>query len=214
MQGQVAACRGGSIALPISPAARMASATGYPAASTLCPRALVPAGPRGSMRCVCPRPATRRQSASHFPDPVSRLVDAERRAQFLREGSHYEGEYAIVVQFTPPLRRKSKLADLIYDDDPAKTVSPASRILEHPLKALGDLEDAVGDAVSLRRMERSIFSDRVGRDHLRDHLVNYLHFALTGEEVALNVPPAGAYLDAVIGGRELWLGDTPAGQRA
>ena len=64
---------------------------------------------------------------SHFPDPVSRLVDAERRAQFLREGSHYEGEYAIVVQFTPPLRRKSKLADLIYDDDPAETVSPASQ---------------------------------------------------------------------------------------
>ena len=29
---------------------------------------------------------------SHFPDPVSRLVDAERRAQFLREGSHYESE--------------------------------------------------------------------------------------------------------------------------
>ena len=44
---------------------------------------------------------------SHFPDPISRLVDAERRAQFLREGAHYEGEYAIVVQFTPPLRRSS-----------------------------------------------------------------------------------------------------------
>ena len=146
---------------------------------------------------------------SHFPDPVSRLVDAERRAQFLREGSHYEGEYAIVVQFTPPLRRKSKLADLIYDDDPAETVSPASRILEQFKKALGDLEDAVGDAVSLRRMESYTFADRFGRDHLRDHLVNYLHFALTGEEVALNVPPAGAYLDAVIGGRELWPGDTP-----
>ena len=39
--------------------------------------------------------------------------------------------------------------------------------------------------------------------------MNYLHFALTGEEVALNIPPAGAYLDAVIGGRELWPGDTP-----
>ena len=67
----------------------------------------------------------------------------------------------------------------------------------------------MGDAVSLRRMESYTFADRFGRDHLRDHLVNYLHFALTGEEVALNIPPAGAYLDAVIGGRELWPGDTP-----
>jgi len=39
--------------------------------------------------------------------------------------------------------------------------------------------------------------------------VNYLHFALTGENISLNIPPAGAYLDAVLGGRELWPGDTP-----
>ena len=146
---------------------------------------------------------------SHFPDPISRLVDAERRAQFLREGVHYEGEYAVIVQFTPPLRRKSKVADLIYDDDPAETVRPASRILEQFRKALADLEDAIGDAVSLRRMASYSHTCRAGREHLRDHLVNYLHFTLTGEEVPLNIPPAGAYLDAVMGGRELWPGDTP-----
>ena len=146
---------------------------------------------------------------SHFPDPVSRLVDAERRAQFLREGAHYESEFAIVVQFTPPLRRNSKVVDLIYDDDPAEAASPASRILTQFNKALADLEDAIGDAVALRRMKSYSVTDRFGREHLRDHLVNYLHFALTGEEIALNIPPAGAYLDAVIGGRELWPGDTP-----
>ncbi len=146
---------------------------------------------------------------SHFPDPISRLVDAERRAQFMREGVHYEGEYVIIVQFTPPLRRRSKVVDLIYDDDPAEQLSPASRILGQFKKALADLEDAIGDAVSLRRMESYSHTCRFGREHLRDHLVNYLHFTLTGEEVALNIPPAGAYLDAVIGGRELWPGDTP-----
>ncbi|MGR3715266.1 MAG: VirB4 family type IV secretion/conjugal transfer ATPase [Thermohalobaculum sp.] len=146
---------------------------------------------------------------SHFPDPISRLVDAERRQQFLREGVHYEGEYAVVVQYTPPLRRKGKLADIIYDDDASDVVSPASRILEQFKKALADLEDAFGDAVNLRRMESYDHVCSAGRAHLRDHLVNYLHFTLTGEETALNIPPAGAYLDAVIGGRELWPGDTP-----
>ena len=74
---------------------------------------------------------------SHFPDPVSRLVEAERRAQFLREGAHFEGEYAFRVQFTPPLRRKGKIADLIYDDDPeAEPVSPASRILDQFKRSL------------------------------------------------------------------------------
>ncbi|HEY2616721.1 MAG TPA: hypothetical protein VGI78_05230 [Acetobacteraceae bacterium] len=146
---------------------------------------------------------------SHFPDPVSRLVDEERRRQFMREGVHYESEYALIVQYTPPLRRKSKLVDVIYDDDPSEASSPADRILQQFEKALSDLEDAIGDAVQLRRMLSFVMTDRHGQDHFRDELVNYLHFALTGENVSLNIPPAGAYLDAVLGGRELWPGDTP-----
>jgi hypothetical protein len=58
-------------------------------------------------------------------------------------------------------------------------------------------------------MRGFVVTDTYGREHLRDELVNYLHFALTGETVSLNIPPAGAYLDAVLGGRELWPGDTP-----
>jgi type IV secretion system protein VirB4 len=34
-------------------------------------------------------------------------------------------------------------------------------------------------------------------------------FRAHGRNVSLNIPPAGAYLDAVLGGRELWPGDTP-----
>lgn len=147
--------------------------------------------------------------ASHFPDPVSRLVDEERRRKFLAEGVHYESEYAFLVQFTPPMRRKSKVADLIYDDDPAERISPAERILQQFEKALADLEDAIGDVVQLRRMRSYLATDRFGRDHLRDELVNFLHFCLTGEAIELNIPPMGAYLDAVLGGRELWPGDTP-----
>ena len=146
---------------------------------------------------------------SHFPHPVPRLVDEERRRQFLREGMHFENRYVLVVQYTPPLRRKSRLADLIYDDDATARTSPADRILQGFQKAVGDFEDAIGDAVRLERMRTYLVTDRQGREHLRDELVNYLHFSLTGEAIELNIPPAGAYLDAVLGGRELWAGDTP-----
>jgi type IV secretion/conjugal transfer VirB4 family ATPase len=146
---------------------------------------------------------------SHFPDPVSRLVDEERRRQFLREGAHFESRYVLVLQYTPPLRRKSKIADLIYDDDATERSTPAERVMQAFHKAISDFEDAIGDAVRLERMRSYIVTDRTGRDHLRDELVNYLHFTLTGEAIELNLPPAGAYLDAVLGGRELWAGDTP-----
>ena len=156
-----------------------------------------------------PAPGYPRRELSQFPDAVSRLVDEERRRQCLREGAHYESEYALIVQYTPPLRRQGRLADIIYDDDDTAGASPASRILEQFAKALADLEDAVGDAVRLRRMRGFTVTDRHGRDHLRDELVNYLHFTLTGEPASLNLPSFGAYLDAVLGGRELWPGDTP-----
>ena len=109
---------------------------------------------------------------SHFPDPVSRLVDEERRRQFMHERLHYESEYALLFQYTPPLRRKSKVADIIYDDDPGERASPAQRILEHFDKTLADIEDAIGEAVSLRRMRSFIVTDGYGRQHLRDELVN------------------------------------------
>jgi type IV secretion system protein TrbE len=92
---------------------------------------------------------------SYFPDPVSRLVDEERRRQFMRERLHYESEYALLVQYTPPLRRKSKVADIIYDDDPAERVSPAGRILEQgPCRPRGRDRrgrDAPADAELCRR---------------------------------------------------------------
>src|SRR5580704_12480568 len=84
---------------------------------------------------------------SHFPDLVSRLVDEERRRQFMREGAHFESRYVLVLQYTPPLRRKSKIADLIYDDDATDRSTPAERVIQAFQKAVSDFEDAIGDAV-------------------------------------------------------------------
>jgi type IV secretion system protein VirB4 len=145
---------------------------------------------------------------SHFPDAVSKLIEDERRKRFLAVGMHYETEWALIVQYTPPLRRRAKIADLIYDDD-SPDRSPAGKILEQFKKTLADVEDAVGDAVRLRRMEAFRATDRRGSLQQRDELVDFLHFCLTGEIVSLNIPPAGAYLDAIIGGREFWPGHTP-----
>src|SRR5690606_21963103 len=50
--------------------------------------------------------AERRQApgypASNFPDPVSWLVDEERRAAFDSAGAHYESRYYLTLTFLPP----------------------------------------------------------------------------------------------------------------
>lgn len=147
--------------------------------------------------------------ASHFPEPITAMIDAERRAMFERESAHYETEYGMVVQFLPPLRRESKLGELVYDDDGRDLTAPGDRQLADFKKRLHDLEDGLADLLHMRRMKtlRAVAPD--GEEYDSDELVNYLHFCLTGEAVALRIPDCPMYLDAWLGTPELWPGDTP-----
>jgi type IV secretion system protein TrbE len=150
------------------------------------------------------------RDASHFPDPITALIEEERRKRFLSEGAHFESGHVVILQYLPPLLRNRKLADVIYDDDErAEPESPASRQLVSFQRALDDFQDALGDALTLRRMRCHTVMDAHGREHLRDELVSYLQFCLTGELTPLNIPPVPMYLDQVMGGQELWPGDTP-----
>src|SRR5215469_3641603 len=38
---------------------------------------------------------------SSFPDPVTTLIDQERRQQFLAEGAHFESEYFLTLTYLP-----------------------------------------------------------------------------------------------------------------
>lgn len=149
-------------------------------------------------------------SASHFPDAVSAMIDEERRAQFMQEEAHFETEHALLLCFTPPLRRQTKVIDFIYDDDgDGQSSPPSERLITAFKRATAEVEDALSDILRLRRMGGFVFTDAYGQPHLQDELVNYLHFCLTGDLGGLNVPPCAMYLDAIIGGQELWPGDTP-----
>ncbi len=141
---------------------------------------------------------------------MTRAIDEERRQQFLAEGAHFETEYALVVSYMPPLRRTARLADVIYDDDPkAEKKSPGDRQIEVFQRSLAEIEDGLADILKLRRMKGFCVIDASGREHLRDELLNYLQFVVTGELTPVNVPPCAMYLDALLGGQELWSGDTP-----
>ncbi len=145
---------------------------------------------------------------SHFPEPITALIDAERREMFEKEDAHHETEYGLVVQFLPPTRRDSKLGELVYDDDGRDDTAPADRLLADFKKRLFDLEDGLGDLLHMRRMGTITIGE--GDDaYESDELVNYLHFCLTGDTVALRTPDCPMYLDSWLGYPELWPGDTP-----
>jgi type IV secretion/conjugal transfer VirB4 family ATPase len=147
--------------------------------------------------------------ASHFPDPITAMIDAERRALFERQSAHYETEYAVVVEYLPPLRRESRLGELVYDDDARATGAPGDRQLAEFKKRVLDLEDGLADLLHMRRMKTLRSATPEGEAYDSDELVNYLHFCITGEALALRIPDCPMYLDAWLGFPELWPGDTP-----
>ena len=52
---------------------------------------------------------------SVFPDPVSGLVDEERRADFQRSGDHYESRYYLTLTYLPPVERRGRLDALFVE---------------------------------------------------------------------------------------------------
>ena len=53
---------------------------------------------------------------SDFPEPLSWLVDEERRAAFEEGGSHFESSYHLTLQYLPPEESRARAAKLIYEN--------------------------------------------------------------------------------------------------
>src|ERR1700737_5809 len=52
---------------------------------------------------------------SSFPDPVSALVDAERKAQFEQEGAHFQSTYFLTLLFLPPADEAARAEAWLYE---------------------------------------------------------------------------------------------------
>lgn len=163
-----------------------------------------------------PSPGYPRPDESHFPEPITAMIDAERRESFETDHALFESEYALIVQYLPPTRRDSKLAEMVYDDDDVADANPETRILLDFKRKLDNLHDGVGDLLHMRRMGTIQITQTIGEGdtavddtYNSDELVNYLHYCLTNEPIALRIPACPMYLDAWLGYPALWPGDTP-----
>ncbi len=152
---------------------------------------------------------------SAFPDPVTGLIEAERRAHFMAKGRHYESAYALIVTFLPEKANQSKVVDLFFEDSNTSNAknkakkNTGNQILRQFKNALQDIEDGLSDSIELTRMMGVKTVDEDGREHIEETLLQYLHYSLTGLPHPINLPPCPMYLDAVIGGHEFWSGIVP-----
>src|SRR3989441_437585 len=139
---------------------------------------------------------------SRFPDPVTQLIDAERRAAYEAQASRqFETEYFLVATHVPPPDVFSRAAAFFVQGAEGARVE-WGRVLEAFAAQLQVLEQRLAGRLHLARLNA-------------DGLCTHLHECLTGLTHPVRTPPRGSYLNVVLADQELVGGFEPrVGRRA
>ncbi|NHT77689.1 VirB4 family type IV secretion/conjugal transfer ATPase [Rhizobiaceae bacterium CRRU44] len=132
----------------------------------------------------------------HFPDSVTRAIDAERRAQFRREQAHFESRHTIILTHRPLEPKKSRLSKYIYSDKESRKKTYADTVLVIFKNAVREIEQYLASTLSIRRMETRETTERGGERVVRyDELLQFIRFCITGENHPVRLPNLPMYLD-------------------
>lgn len=148
---------------------------------------------------------------SHFPDALSAAIDEERRRYFESLGTLYEGFFILTVTWFPPLLAQRQFVELMFDDDadkPNRSVQ-TTQLIESFKRECNTLESRLFGAVSLTRLSAEKVLQEDGAEVMHDNFLRWIQFCVTGLNHPVLLPNNPMYLDAVIGGQELWTGVIP-----
>ncbi len=138
---------------------------------------------------------------SEFPDPVSQLVEEERRAAFEGAGTLYESGYVLTLTFLPPVENVGRATEFMME----RTGEGADRDYHDYLRTFIQQTDQAFDLLEQLMPEFAPLDDQAA--------LTYLHTCISTKRHPVAVPEIPAYLDAILvdtpftGGFEPMLGD-------
>ena len=97
---------------------------------------------------------------SHFPDPVTKAIDAERRKHFEREGAHFESRHALILTQRPLEANRRGLARYVYaDPEIVRRASPTQHLIFFgPVPARSNSISQTGSRFAAWQRESSILA--------------------------------------------------------
>jgi len=158
-----------------------------------------------------PAPHYPDRGRSHFPDPVCAAIDEERRRLFESLGTMYEGYFVLTVTYFPPLLAQRKFVELMFDDDGTVPDHKARtrHLIESFKRECASLESRLSSAVALQRLRGQEVVQEDGTTVTHDALLGWLQYCVTGIRHPVQLPNNPIYLDAILGGQELYGGVVP-----
>ena len=144
--------------------------------------------------------AERREAGDYprsvFPEPLSWLVDEERRAAFEEDASHFESRYHLTLVYLPPEEGRARAAKLLYENGKTEGVDWRER-----------LEAFVSESVRFLDLLDGVMPE-IG--WLDDALtLTYLHDCVSTRRHQVAVPEVPMHLDALLADEPLVGGLAP-----
>ncbi|MDP3750784.1 MAG: conjugal transfer protein TrbE [Polaromonas sp.] len=142
----------------------------------------------------------RREAANYpesvFPEPLSWLIDEERRAAFEEDASHFESSYHLTVLYLPPEESTARAARLLYENNRTEGVDWRER-----------LEAFVSETERLFGLLEGVMPEASWLDDMQT--LTYLHGCVSTRRHAVAVPEVAMHLDALLADQPLVGGLAP-----
>jgi len=134
-----------------------------------------------------------------FPDPVTRVIDDERRQQFMQEGAHFESDYFLTLTYLPPVEAEERVKGWMFEGRAAHSSSRmVEQILERFRTRVDIFENVFGQLFQTERLLRFDFSDEPGFRHVHDRLLRYLRRCISGQDHPFALPEIPCFLNEVL----------------
>ncbi|CAJ0796600.1 conjugal transfer protein TrbE [Ralstonia holmesii] len=133
---------------------------------------------------------------AEFPEPLSWLVDEERRATFEESGNHFESCYHLTLLYLPPEESRARAAGWLYENRTAGGVDWRER-----LTAFVAETDRVFDLLNGVMPEIAWLAD--------GETLTYLHAAVSTRRYRVGVPEVPFHIDALLADEPLIGGLAP-----
>src|SRR5579862_5002774 len=134
-----------------------------------------------------------------FPDPVTRVIDDERRQQFMQEGAHFESEYFLTLTYLPPMEAEERARGWMFDGAGENSSSrAAAQVLERFRSRVDIFENVFGQLFRTERLKRISVRDDLGQAHYYDGLLRYLRRCVSGTTHPFALPEFPCYLNDLL----------------
>jgi len=131
-----------------------------------------------------------------FPDPASALADAERRADFEQEGSHFVSDYFLTLLWLPPAEEAARAESWLYEGRETSRVNPWEL-----LRGFIDRSDRVLALLDGFMPECRWLDD--------PETLTYLHSTISTNRQRVRMPEVPMHLDALLADQPLTGGLEP-----